>query len=781
MKRTLLLLALSAAAWGDPGGYRFKLDGRELEPYSFECLQPGAPQKGDVARIDRDLWAVLDEPGEYDLRRDGNRIYRRMPDGSRRVFAASVDYDYQKKKAVDGLQGLTQVEASQLRAVHVKDWSAGVADELAQLKPYGACWSINGLAGFKAGKVPRLPQGLRYLVIQEHHSPCFEDLSSLGDFNSLVYFRGSWMTPEKVSGRLFAAHRGLRYLSSNHLVDAAALVGLTELTSLKASGGEVPQLGFVKSLTSLSRLEMPHCQVKDTAGLSGHPTLSRVELSYNPIDNLPDPAAPALKEFKVLGSKLNAEQVVAFRAAYPGTRLLWSHQETLQESLATCDRLRVRSGGTCHRDASTEKTLIQVDQPAEVRRVVALLTVQEPASSFECMCCGEPSLEFYQGDKLMHTVGFHHGHLLRWEGWGSDCKLAPNGATQLVGWMAQRGLSGPQREHEASQAREALHKRILERATAGFPEALTRALTGSGDFEAELGTAFPEEGRQARALIQILGAADAGWESLEGIAEMLGRLPSSVVGRQIEEALSGSNPVHRRGAARAWRTLALTGWKPADPAVSCEAAVTVLEQSCNAQVREQALVAVKSWRSHLTAAQVESHLRLALTDPEDDVRQASLELIGAWRVAALYDQCLPFLSPKAPPTRTMEQDEDNRVVYHTPPLEDWEVAALTLAQAAYPPALPLIVKRRATPARELALALYGQAQRLQKKHFQGESAPLAVQAVIRDRGRHGLGWAIQSKQSSAQLLEMLRQTRAPGIESVRSPAQLPGWYRKNYR
>jgi len=58
------------------------------------------------------------------------------------------------------------------------------------------------------------------------------------------------------------------------------------------------------------------------------------------------------------------------------------------------------------------------------------------------MCCGEPSIEFYQKDKLLLTLGYHHGRSLRWpEGWPGDALLTAPGADALRNWLVEHRVS----------------------------------------------------------------------------------------------------------------------------------------------------------------------------------------------------------------------------------------------------------------------------------------------------------------------------------------------------
>src|SRR4051812_33106341 len=73
----------------------------------------------------------------------------------------------------------------------------------------------------------------------------------------------------------------------------------------------------------------------------------------------------------------------------------------LQQAVAGTTRVRVRSGGTCHRDLLREKTLVDESDAAAIKELIGTLKIDAKGSGFHCMCCGNPSLEFYAGDKLV--------------------------------------------------------------------------------------------------------------------------------------------------------------------------------------------------------------------------------------------------------------------------------------------------------------------------------------------------------------------------------------------
>ncbi len=118
-------------------------------------------------------------------------------------------------------------------------------------------------------------------------------------------------------------------------------------------------------------------------------------------------------------------------------------------AVAGTTRLRARTGGGCHRRPEKEETLIEVTRPDEIQRIVRRIRVQGgfPGVNMGCMCCGDPTLEFYEGDRLIAMVSVHHEKNLRWHGgsWNCDASLTWRSATFLNKWLEDKGATGEQR------------------------------------------------------------------------------------------------------------------------------------------------------------------------------------------------------------------------------------------------------------------------------------------------------------------------------------------------
>lgn len=789
MRRRISLCSfLLLTGWATAEPYRFVLNGTPTRASSSELNQ----RAGDSVTI-AEFPFLLDEPGDYDLvirREEPNRLYRRTATGVQ-LLAARVTRDYKEKGLIDGLQGLTPEQGQQLRGVALEAMSPHVIAELQKLKPYGALWVVTGSE--PNAVLPDFPEGLRHLELEQHVFPSWQDWSSLSRFHSLQTFRAHLMRAQ-FSPQFLGTHPDLRVLDVDAWKDGQGLEVFTKLEKLRVRGGELGTLAFARQMPKLQELEVMGADLKDIEAVSAHPALRVVKAEFNQLRGLPRGPTPQLQTLDVLGSAVTAQQAEAFRASHPGTKLLWSHQETLREKLAQADRLRVRSGGTCHRKPDEEKTLFETTDASELKTLLAQVAVVEPDRPFECMCCGEPTFEFYRQGQRLTSVGFHHGQLLRWsEGWETDCALSDQSAQSLVDYLAVHGLSGPKEQWEREQARKAAAIAERKRLTRDYPPALQAAFEDpeatSESVQKAYEQSFPDSARRIEALLQALGTSRRGWHP-SGLSEWLcGYLqqhPDAEVKRVALQALQSSDERVRRGAARYWVTKRLGEWRPAD-AASYEAALQVMEQNAGEEVRELAVECLEQWSRTrvLPAPLAAGHLRVALHDPDVKARQQAMSAIGHYW-PQLAPELMPIAGGKAlplRPNRPLAEDEKNEVVrYYTSPYEDWEAAALALGWARHTPARALLHKRPETPARELALALLGETQRLRPSHFEARSNDEAVEAVIRDLGRHQLALAIeQPGEHVGELRQMLLAQHPPGspvLRRVQTEKELQAWWKQ---
>jgi hypothetical protein len=135
--------------------------------------------------------------------------------------------------------------------------------------------------------------------------------------------------------------------------------------------------------------------------------------------------------------------VVLAATAFWGYEAL-SFNHKFRAATTNVDRIRVRSGGICHRQLDHERTLIETADPAQVRRILANTRVVAPIQPLSCRCCGDVTIEAYEHDTLVAALSLHHGKALRWpDHWYGDADLTAGSLEFWRGWFAENGVGWP--------------------------------------------------------------------------------------------------------------------------------------------------------------------------------------------------------------------------------------------------------------------------------------------------------------------------------------------------
>lgn len=286
-------------------------------------------------------------------------------------------------------------------------------------------------------------------------------------------------------------------------------------------------------------------------------------------------------------------------AAYLSFGLQHRWTDSLQKAVQETTRLRIRSGGTCHRQPERETTLAEITDATEINRFVHGIVINGWRSGGSCMCCGNPTFEFYAGDRLLAMVGYHHTERLRWADgkWTGDGRLTAASRNFLITWLAQHGVEGPRREAEGEQKRQEEETRRQKRYAELIPQATFRAAMQaetSGTWSANdpreakrhqlVAEAFMKQEKDAKTSIELylrmLGvtADSGGWNFYYDcqqavVKNLLPRFKSPELAQAAISAMKDEEG--RLGAAR-W-FLWERGWRALDEA-DCERIVPPLAQ-----------------------------------------------------------------------------------------------------------------------------------------------------------------------------------------------------------
>lgn len=526
-----LTLRVSAEA------YEFSLNGKNLSPTVSRVFSaPGAPPlEGDVVWI-ADFPVVLAGPGTYDFKTDASRnnvLVGKFP-GETTEHAISVKveehWDDKKTQLEDPLATMSAEAKAGLHGVVLEARPKDVAKSFESIN-----WSKTFLAVDQSFcekdkiTLSPLPDGLRYFSLELSVTPSLSEFGALEKATNLVWL--GLDSGVKLNARLLTGMTELRRadLSFAEVIDTPKLAALSKLRILNLhSMAELQSLDFIASLKGLWELDISGTAVTDLSPLNGLKELVEINANRSQIGEFPNsPDLPALKRLKLLSTPASAAKVEAFRKDLPGCRIDSSWLDSLQEELRDVDRFRVRTGGTCHHDSSTEKTLFEITDKAEIKRIVNSWTINDRDSGFHCMCCGEPSFEFYHGNQLVATLGFHHGRSLRWPGgWPGDALLTEVASDEICEMLAKHGLTGPKTEHEKEKKQIAAQKQLWSACLKIVPEAVMddweKASEKDEDMYAVAVKAWPDATDRAGRLFSLYGVMPGrSWRASAGLDDLL--------------------------------------------------------------------------------------------------------------------------------------------------------------------------------------------------------------------------------------------------------------------
>jgi hypothetical protein len=495
---------------------------------------------------------------------DRGRIYLEQADGRRRVVGAIVRWSYEtdKRTLVNPLADLSAAEIRGLRGVYLGTWPRGIEAKLRGLDPARVCVTITDESARGAAKeLPPLPPELRCLNVDERSSMGIRSYDRLQDLTKLTFLRLNTLTVRQIDARMLQHIDSLRYLDLS-MTGVQHLEGLARLKNLRTLdltyNDSVRAVSFVRGLKQLRRLEIGRTPVEDLSPLAGLHRLVEVNANMTKVRRLPSGSMPGLRRLQVMSAPLSDRAVAAFARQNPRCAVLFRWTEALRQAAAGVTRVRVRSGGTCHRNPRRESTIFELRDPAKIRELLDHIAINDKGSGFHCMCCGTPTFELYRGAELIAMLGFHHGRSLRWPGgWPGDGALTKESARYLARLLAEHGWTGPLDEQEKAKRQRAAARRRTARIRVQVPPDLWRELQkakNQADIVAALKQGIKDPIRRAVTYLRIFGSeGNASWNLYFGPDELLSgtllpKVDRSTLSAAIRRAIR--HPAGRSGAAR---------------------------------------------------------------------------------------------------------------------------------------------------------------------------------------------------------------------------------------
>lgn len=445
-----------------------------------------------------------------------------MQGGKRQLVGLKTGWSFEndRRMKINPFADLAPSDMKAIRGIYLNDKVTRQAAELlSHLNHDKAFITITHNTAQKGGRFPELPSKTNFLSIQESSSDGIKDYGRLTSFDSLRYFSIDSFGAPDIDARLIKQNTRLAYLDLNMqtIKNTSVLGELRELRHLDLSNcKELQNIAFIGKLDKLEELKISRTAISDLSPMQDLKHIAIVDAHSSAVSRLPGKHVPNLRKLNVMATRLSKEAVETFEKANPQCKISFGWNAMLQAALKSADRLRVRSGGTCHRRTEEEKTLFEIIKTEDVKEVISNIRIDPLKSNFHCMCCGNPSLEFYKGGDLLVTLGFHHGKSLRWmDGpWPMDGMLTSDSSVFLCELLDKHGIQGPlaeQREErkrrQAAQRRFAIYKRLLPE---GVKTHLSEAKTAEDATNAFI-LGEKNKGRRVALGLKIIGCDYGSW------------------------------------------------------------------------------------------------------------------------------------------------------------------------------------------------------------------------------------------------------------------------------
>lgn len=544
---------LGAGVHADDSAYTFSLNGSPINPQRFSlsggtssiapgsviCVDTGWFGYGDLfmtlgaerecrfVTTPAQTGGVTSDASGSGTPENGMRLFLELPDGRRTVVGAVVTRIFHRRDVnaneaaqakdetsktrpsfdeilVNPLDTMSAEEIHELWGIYLDRWPDGIEKKLAYVNADRVCIAVSGYAGvgdktrhLGGRSFPPIPPNIRYLIVTESMSPGLSDFSRLSEFRNVVFLIFESMSREPLDAGLISQNISMQYLdiSGCRIENYQKLASLTKLHYLNIAGcRNIGDIDFVKGMHQIRSLLMDRTKVSSLSPLDNSNSIREIHAGMTDVRALPEGELPSLQTVNVVSSRLDTQTVEQFRKAHPDVAVHHAWADSLRRAVQGTTRLRIRTGGTCHRQISEEKTLAEITEPTEIEKLLKGLDIDEAGSGGYCRCCGDPTLEFYAGDRLLAMVGYHHGERLRWAGgqWAGDAELTDRSLAFVISWLAQHGVEGPRQVREEQRKRQAEEERIENRYFELIPE---QTLASVSEAQSSTGISWNDDPR----------------------------------------------------------------------------------------------------------------------------------------------------------------------------------------------------------------------------------------------------------------------------------------------
>jgi len=133
--------------------------------------------------------------------------------------------------------------------------------------------------------------------------------------------------------------------------------------------------------------------------------------------------------------KITTEDKQDIKRILRNHKLKWNDKKNALIKYA--NKIRIRVGGTCHREVSKEKTIAIITDSDEVEKFKNNFQLYDPGEEdydYECECCGDISFEFINGNKLLTTFVLAHKSEVKVP-WGGQTSLTDNSVKYIHSFL----------------------------------------------------------------------------------------------------------------------------------------------------------------------------------------------------------------------------------------------------------------------------------------------------------------------------------------------------------
>ncbi len=189
----------------------------------------------------------------------------------------------------------------------------------------------------------------------------------------------------------------------------------------------------------------------------------------------------------------------------------------LDRLFVNIDKVLIKDDGVYEDRAMSDKIVLTISQSDNIKKLNALLHIDERNTGFYCMCLGTYAIELYSENQLKATIGFHHGTSIRYSKWNGDAELV--NSDDLLNFLAEKGLTKPLNdrieEKRNIEANRIAERKWLEVAPKCFQKYWTQICSMDNDYltqlKNDLNTEFPDKHKQIIILLQTFGETENFW------------------------------------------------------------------------------------------------------------------------------------------------------------------------------------------------------------------------------------------------------------------------------